>query len=87
MKDPTNLGEVLRRMIVVTEGELAVAVCEQRAVPGVRIGEALVGTGACSDARVCEALELQRGLRSPSPRKSAAAARRLLDVAFAHVGA
>lgn len=80
--DPTNLGEILRRMQLVSPAEIETAVEAQRETPGALIGDALVGTGAVSSARVNEALELQRGLRSKDAGKRARAAERLLQRAL-----
>jgi hypothetical protein len=60
-----NIGEVLRRAGVVTQGQIDDAVTMMELRPGTMIGEALVLIGACRMQDVITALDRQHRMAAP----------------------
>lgn len=61
-----NLGEVLRRAGVITQGHIDDAVTMMELRPGTKIGEALVLIGACKMQDIITALDRQRRMSTGS---------------------
>jgi hypothetical protein len=78
----SNLGSIVWRTLLVTEGQLRAALEVQAHRPGRKLGELLVEMGAITDEDLKLALELQAGLRSKHATEARDAAKKLLEVAL-----
>ncbi len=83
--DATNLGEILRRLLVIADEDITKAVALQKETRR-RLGVCLVSLGGVSRSDLRFALKLQKRLRSKNPRTRAEAASELLEVAFKRHG-
>jgi hypothetical protein len=84
--EATNLGEMLRRMLLIDDAAIALAVEAQAAAPpGTRFGQILVERGVLTDEQLTQALALQVGIRTKAT--AADAAQTLLRSAVAGIAA